>query len=41
MQGGKAVSELHMTVSPDGKTLTLSDHSFKSDRRTSAKAVKV
>ena len=41
MQGGKAVSELHMTVSPDGKTLTLSGHSLKSDRRTSAKAMKV
>ena len=41
MRDGKAVSELHMTVSADGKTLLLRGENFKSGRKTSAKALKV
>lgn len=40
MFDGKAVGRLHMTVSPDGKTLMLDGEDLKSGRKSSAKAAK-
>ena len=41
MLGGKATGVVHMSVSPDGKMLTMRGEDFRSGRKSSAKAMKV